>query len=79
MQSILVRRPGSYDRLECVEGPSPSPGPGQLLVHTAGIGVNFADVVVRLGLYPSAKKYVGWPITPGFEFAGRVTAVGAGV
>ncbi len=41
-------------------------------------GVNFADCIVRLGLYASAKEYVGWPITPGFEFAGRVRAVGEG-
>jgi NADPH:quinone reductase-like Zn-dependent oxidoreductase len=31
---------------------------------------------VRLGLYPSARDYVGWPITPGFEFSGVVSAVG---
>jgi NADPH:quinone reductase-like Zn-dependent oxidoreductase len=32
-----------------------------------------------MGLYESARKYVGWPITPGFEFAGVVSAVGEGV
>jgi NADPH:quinone reductase-like Zn-dependent oxidoreductase len=41
--------------------------------------VNFADCIVRMGLYESAKKYVGWPITPGFEVSGRVVAVGEGV
>jgi NADPH:quinone reductase-like Zn-dependent oxidoreductase len=35
-------------------------------------------VVVRLGLYESAKKYVGWPITPGFEIAGEVIELGQG-
>ena len=24
---------------------------------------------IRWGLYESAKKFVGWPITPGFEFS----------
>jgi NADPH:quinone reductase-like Zn-dependent oxidoreductase len=43
------------------------------------IGVNFADLVVRMGLYKSAREYVGWPITPGFEVAGTVTAVGSEV
>jgi NADPH:quinone reductase-like Zn-dependent oxidoreductase len=43
------------------------------------IGVNYADVVVRMGLYESAKKLVGWPITPGFEVAGTVDATGPGV
>ncbi len=32
--------------------------------------MNYADCIVRMGLYASAKEYVGWPITPGFEIAG---------
>lgn len=59
--------------------PDLKPAAGEVLVETRAVGVNFADVVVRLGLYASAKKYVGWPITPGFEFSGEVAAVGAGV
>lgn len=78
MKRILVRRPGSFDRLELVSEPDPTPGPGEVLVETAAIGVNLADCVVRMGLYPSATKYVGWPITPGFEFSGIVRACGAG-
>jgi NADPH:quinone reductase-like Zn-dependent oxidoreductase len=50
-----------------------------VLVETEAVGVNYADCIVRMGLYESAKKYVGWPITPGFEFAGKVAALGAGV
>jgi len=33
----------------------------------SAVGVNYADVCVRMGLYKSAKEFVGWPITPGFE------------
>ena len=36
------------------------------------MGVNYADICVRWGLYSSAKEFVGWPITPGFEFSGVV-------
>lgn len=79
MQLISIAKAGSFDRLRLVEAPDPKPGPGQVLVVTRAAGVNFADVVVRLGLYESAKKYVGWPITPGFEFSGEVAALGAGV
>lgn len=79
MKQIVIRRPGSFDRLEYVESPTPQPGPGQVLVAVDAAGVNFADVVVRLGLYPSAKEYVGWPITPGFEYSGRIVACGEGV
>jgi NADPH:quinone reductase-like Zn-dependent oxidoreductase len=61
------------------EHPTPEPGPGEVLVAVAAVGVNYADCMVRMGLYQSAKEYVGWPICPGFEAAGRVAAVGAGV
>ena len=77
MKKILIKKPGSFTRLELVEEPTPQPLPGHALVRTHAAGVNFADVVVRLGLYPSAKKYVGWPITPGFEFSGVIEALGA--
>jgi len=79
MRKIVVHKAGGYDRL-CVEhAPTPSPGAGEVLLEVTAAGVNYADVVVRMGLYASAKKYVGWPITPGFEVAGRVAAVGEGV
>jgi NADPH:quinone reductase-like Zn-dependent oxidoreductase len=79
MQRIVIHRPGGYDRLRLETQPTPAPGPGEVRVRVAACGVNYADVVVRLGLYASAKKYVGWPITPGFEYAGVVDTVGAGV
>lgn len=77
MERIIINRPGSFDRLQLVQEPDPAPGSGEVLVRTCSIGVNFADCVVRLGLYPSATKYVGWPITPGFEFSGVVDSVGS--
>jgi NADPH:quinone reductase-like Zn-dependent oxidoreductase len=79
MQKVVIRRPGGFDRLELVEEPDPVPGPGEVLIDSAAIGVNFADCVVRMGLYKSAKEFVGWPITPGFEVSGTVRAVGLGV
>ncbi len=79
MRKILIQKPGGYDRLQLVEAETPSPGPGQVLVANDAVGVNYADCIVRMGLYSSAAHYVGWPITPGFEFSGRVAAVGQGV
>lgn len=76
MQKVVIHRPGGYEQLKLEEHPTPTPGMGEVLVNVAAIGVNFADCCVRFGVYDSAKKYVGWPITPGFEFAGRVAAVG---
>lgn len=79
MKQISIRKPGSFDRLELVDAPEPALAPGEVRVDTRAVGVNFADVVIRLGLYESAKKYVGWPITPGFEISGEVRELGPGV
>jgi NADPH:quinone reductase-like Zn-dependent oxidoreductase len=76
---VRVHSPGGYDRLSLETAPDPAPGPGEVAVDVEASGVNFADCIVRLGLYASAKVYVGWPITPGFEVAGTVSAVGDGV
>jgi NADPH:quinone reductase-like Zn-dependent oxidoreductase len=48
-------------------------------VDVAAFGVNYADCVVRMGLYAAAKELAGHPITPGFEVAGTVAAVGEAV
>jgi NADPH:quinone reductase-like Zn-dependent oxidoreductase len=77
MKRILVSTPGGHEALRLVEEADPRPGPGQVLVAVAACGVNYADVVVRLGHYTAAKGL--YPLTPGFEFAGRVEAVGEGV
>lgn len=79
MQKIVVDRPGSYEQLRLVTAPDPKPGPGEVRVRVAAIGVNYADCIVRMGLYASAKEYVGWPITPGFEVSGVIDALGEGV
>ncbi len=70
MKRVSIARAGGYERLRVVDEPDPSAKSGEVLVRAEAIGVNFADCIVRMGLYESAKKYVGWPITPGFEVAG---------
>jgi len=79
MKKIVVHGPGSYDRLIVEEHRDLEPRAGEVVVETHAAGVNYADCVVRMGLYASAKEYVGWPITPGFEVTGRVKRVGEGV
>lgn len=77
MRKIVVHRPGGYRRLTLDEGPDPVPGPSEVVVEVEASGVNYADCIVRMGLYASAKE-LGYPIVPGFEFAGRVVATGQG-
>ncbi len=79
MKKVVIHHPGGYDRLSIEERPDPEPAAGEVLLDVHAIGVNYADCVTRMGLYASARKYVGYPITPGFEVAGNVAAVGAGV
>jgi len=73
---VTIRKAGSYDRLEFESLPDLQPGSGEVVIEVAAIGVNYADCIVRMGLYSSASEFVGWPITPGFEVAGTVKAVG---
>ena len=79
MRKVIVHRPGGVERLVIEEAATPSPGAGEVCVRVSHAGVNFADLVVRMGLYKSARRYVGWPITPGFEFTGTVESVGSDV
>jgi NADPH:quinone reductase-like Zn-dependent oxidoreductase len=78
MKKIVIHRAGGYNQLKVEEHPMPAPGPGEVLLKVSAAGINFADIVIRQGLYESAKLYVGWPITPGFEVAGEVVAAGPG-
>jgi len=78
MRHVVIHRPGGYERLAVEDTPDRAPGPDEVLVEVEAIGVNYADCVIRMGLYSSAKEYVGWPITPGFEVAGKIAASGTG-
>jgi NADPH:quinone reductase len=73
--AVRIHSPGGPEalvpeRIEC-----PVPGPGEVLVRHAFIGVNFVDVYHRKGLYPLPP----YPGIPGVEGAGIVEAVGEGV
>ncbi len=74
MKAIHVLQPGGPGAMQLVDVPIPQPGPNQVMVKIAAIGVNFIDVYFRTGLYKSEL-----PITLGNEAAGTVEAVGEGV
>ena len=79
MQRIVIHKPGGYAALQVAEAADPEPGPGEVVIACEACGVNYADGIIRMGLYASARKLHGYPITPGFEVAGRIAAVGDGV
>src|SRR5690242_924074 len=63
---------------EIGERPMPEPGDGQLLVRVRAAGVNAMDPIIRAGF---AKDFMEhrFPLTPGFDYAGIVKAIGPGV
>ena len=69
-----IRRPRVAKAYE--DALDPTPGDGEIVVDQTMIGVNFADVMMRQGKYFIKPEL---PAVPGFEGAGTVTAVGAGV
>ncbi len=58
------------------ERPDPQPGYGELLIDVRASGINFADLMARLGFYPDAPKP---PCVVGYEVSGTVAALGEGV
>jgi NADPH:quinone reductase-like Zn-dependent oxidoreductase len=76
MKQIVTTRRGGPEVLRPREVGAPRPAAGEVCVATAYAGVNFADVMVRLGLYPDAPPL---PAVIGYEVSGVVTAVGEGV
>lgn len=76
MKAIWITKPGKLDVLQVRESPDPHPGPGEVRIRVHAAGLNFADVLTRAGLYPEAPKF---PCVSGFEAAGVVDEVGAGV
>ncbi len=76
LEKIVIHKPGDHSvlKIEKFELTDPKEDEIQVRVHYSGI--NYADICIRWGIYESAKKFVGWPITPGFEFSGIVEKVG---
>lgn len=74
MRAIIAEHAGGPEVLEVHEVDEPVAGPGELLVETGAVGLNFIEVYQRNGTYQ-----VPFPFTPGGEAAGRVIAVGEGV
>ena len=82
MKAVQYERFGDPEVLQYVDVPDPAPGPGEVLVQTVGIGVNFPDIRERLGVYNRPETKVGGATLPnvsGLAVTGRVVGVGDGV
>jgi NADPH:quinone reductase-like Zn-dependent oxidoreductase len=75
MREIVITRHGAPEVMEERERPTPDPGPGEVRIRVRAAGVNFADLLARLGLYPDAPPP---PVVVGYEVSGYVDAIGPG-
>lgn len=76
MKQLWIPRPGEPEVLELREAPDPHPADGQIRIRVAFSGINFADIMGRLGIYPDLPPM---PVVVGYEVSGTVDAVGHGV
>jgi NADPH:quinone reductase-like Zn-dependent oxidoreductase len=76
MRAVFIARRGGPEVLEVREVPDPVPGPGEVRIAVRAAGLNFADLMARMGLYPDAPRL---PAVVGYEVSGVVDAVGSGV
>jgi NADPH:quinone reductase-like Zn-dependent oxidoreductase len=75
-RAIRIERLGAPEVLVEREVPLADPGPDEVHLRIAAAGVNFADLVMRAGLYGTVPPM---PYSPGFEVTGEVARVGSTV
>src|SRR2546423_15672013 len=73
MGAVVITRHGPPEGREAEERPDPPVGPGEARIAVKAAGINFADTLARLGLYPDAPKV---PCVVGYEAAGEIESVG---
>jgi synaptic vesicle membrane protein VAT-1 len=76
MRQVWISRQGPPEVLQVREAPDPNAGPGQVRIRVRAAGINFADLMARMGLYPDAPKI---PCVVGYEVSGTIDQLGEGV
>ena len=76
MRAVVITKHGGPEALQVQERPDPQLGSGEVRIEVAACGINFADVMARIGVYPDAPKP---PCVVGYEVAGTVVELGEGV
>lgn len=75
-RDIVIEKTGPAHTMQLRQIAPRAPGPDEVAIDVAFSGVNFADVQMRIGLYPDAPKK---PFVPGYEVSGTISAVGKNV
>src|SRR5947199_3209928 len=76
MRAVVITKHGGPGVLQVQEQPDPVLAPGEVRIEVAAAGINFADVLARMGLYPDSPKP---PCVVGYEVAGTILELGDGV
>ena len=69
MRQVFITRRGGPEVLEVRDSPAPQPAPGEVRIRVRAAGVNFADVMARVGMYPDAPPLPG---VLGYEVSGEI-------
>src|SRR3984957_2052669 len=78
MRRVRYHAHGGPEVLTIEEAEVPAPGPGQVLIRTEAIGVNYVDVQLRRATDPGSLYYRPLPATLTGDVVGTVEAVGPG-
>ena len=73
---IAITKAGSPSVLKIHDIEMPSPSQGEVCIEVCYAGINFADTLMRLGLYQPRPPF---PFTPGYEVSGTIHSLGSGV
>jgi NADPH:quinone reductase-like Zn-dependent oxidoreductase len=76
MRQVWITKAGPPEVLQVREAADPEPAAGQVRIRVRAAGINFADLMARVGLYPDAPKI---PCVVGYEVSGVIDALGPGV
>jgi NADPH:quinone reductase-like Zn-dependent oxidoreductase len=76
MRVVEISKHGGPDVLKVRERPDPPLRAGEVRIEVAAAGINFADVMARMGVYPDAPKP---PCVVGYEVGGTILELGEGV
>lgn len=77
MRTIIIEKYGAPEVLKIISHENLVAGEGEVIIRVNKAGINFADLMMRLGIY--GKQAPKIPFSPGYEVSGTISSVGPGV
>lgn len=76
VKKLIITKAGGPEVFHIEESEDLTPPAGHVVVDVKAIGINFADILARQGLYPDAPPT---PCCVGYEYSGLISKIGEGV